>query len=234
MIQQFFLTLIDLFYPSHCVGCQQALLGKMFLCSDCWREIEPIGGACCQICSYPLLTADLKTCNNCAERKLHFVAGIAAFRYQGLTKELLARYKYGHDQSLKPLLKQLIVRGVEDHRLQGIDFTAIVPVPLHSIRERERGFNQVLPLAQQIAKFKKSPLQNLLIRKVPTSFQATAGREERLKNLEGAFVVKHSKPLRGKYLLVDDVLTTGATLNECAKALRHAGADEVWAVTLAR
>lgn len=192
--------------------------------------MEPISEPCCQFCSYP----SPEICNNCADRKIYFVAAVGAFHYRGLTKELLARYKYGRDQSLKLLLQQLIVRTLQDERLCDIDFVGVVPVPLHSLRERERGFNQVLPLAQAIAQFKKLPLCSLLKRIAPTSFQAGLNREKRLQNLEGAFALRHPVALRGNYLLVDDVLTTGATLDECAKVLLAAGADDVWAVTLAR
>jgi len=168
------------------------------------------------------------------DRKIHFVAAVAALRYQGLTQELLARYKYGRDQSLRAPLQQLIVKALQDKRLREINFDAVVPVPLYPVRERERGFNQALPLAKMVAKQKNVPLRLLLKRVAPTSFQAASGREKRLKNLTGAFALRSPVLLRGNYLLVDDVLTTGATLDECAKVLLQAGAEGVWAMTLAR
>jgi len=232
--KNFLTSLSDLFYPRHCAGCQRALLQEEFLCHDCWEQLEPLQEPCCEICSYPLFCADSKTCSNCAERKLHFVAVVSAFHYRGLTQELLARYKYGRDQSLKPLLQQLIARALQDERLHGIDFAAVVPVPLHSLRQREREFNQVLPLAKEVARRKKLPLRSLLKRVAATSFQAGSNREKRLQNLEGAFALHQPTSLHGNYLLVDDVLTTGATLDECAKVLLQAGAENVWAVTLAR
>lgn len=227
-------AIIDLFYPRHCEGCEKALLQEEFLCHDCWAQVEPLSAPCCQICSYPLFCANSKTCSNCAERKLHFVAGVSAFRYQGLMKDLVGRYKYGRDQSLKPLLQQLIARALQDERLQEIDFVAVVPVPLYSLRERERGFNQVFPLAKAVARHKKLPLRSLLKRVAPASFQAGSDRAKRLKNLENVFALRRPALLHGNYLLVDDVLTTGATLDECAKVLLQAGAQGVWAVTLAR
>jgi len=232
--KKFFISFVDLFYPRHCLGCHQALSEKKFLCRDCENQIEPLSPPCCQICSYPLLSSDVKTCHNCAKRKLHFIAGIGAIRYRGLMRELLSRYKYGREQSLKPLLQHLILGALHEERLQEINFTAVVPVPLHALRQRERGFNQVLSLAQQVAKFKNLPLRLLLKRTSPTSFQAGSNRQRRLKNLEGAFSLRRPTSLRGNFLLVDDVLTTGATLNECAKVLLQAGANQVWAVTLAR
>ena len=232
--KNFFIALSDLFYPRHCEGCQKALLQEEHLCHDCWNKMEASAELCCEVCSYPLVSTDSKTCSNCAERKLHFVAAVSAFCYRGLMKDLLARYKYSRDQSLKVLLQQLVVRALQDKRLQEINFVAVVPVPLHPVRERERGFNQALPLAQMVAKEKKLPLYSLLKRVAPTSFQAASDREKRLKNLENVFALRRTGPLHGNYLLVDDVLTTGATLDECAKILLQAGASGVWAVTLAR
>lgn len=234
MIRSFFLTLKDLFYPRHCLGCQRALLQQEFLCLDCESQVETLPSLCCRICSYPFLNNETKTCSNCAGRKLHFVTAISPFRYQGLTREFLARYKYGRDESLKPLLQQLIVKGLEDGRLLGIDFVAVVPVPLHPLRERERGFNQVLPLARTVAHFGNWPLCSLLKRSSFRSFQAGSDRKKRLQNLERTFVLDSRQILHGNYLLVDDVLTTGATLDECAKVLLQAGANGVWAMTLAR
>lgn len=216
------------------MGCHQALLEGEFLCSACWDQLEPISTVCCQVCSSPLVTSFVPTCSNCYERQLHFVAAIGAFHYKTLLQELLSRYKYGHDESLKPLLQQLILRALQEERLRKMEFTAVVPVPLHFLRERERGFNQAVPLAQAIAYYKNLPMKMLLKRTVQTSFQAAANRQKRLENLEHAFTLKVPGSLQGNYLLVDDVLTTGTTLNECAKVLLEAGADQVWGVTLAR
>ena len=242
VIKFFFVSLSDLFYPPHCAGCQRALVEhqehvvsslKRLLCSDCCQQLQHLTPPYCPVCSYTL-SSDVATCSNCAQRGLHFVAGVAALRYQGLTKELLARYKYGRDQSLKKLLQQLVVTALQDERLKETVFEAVVPVPLYPVRERERGFNQARVLAQEVASHYKLPLRSLLKRVALTSFQAASHRQQRLKNLEGAFALRRPLQLHGNYLLVDDVLTTGATLDECAKLLLQAGADAVWAVTLAR
>lgn len=233
-MKNFFVTLRDLFYPPHCLGCQQALWEKNFLCSSCELQIEPLVKPYCEICSYSLANDEIKICNNCAERKLYFTAVATPFRYQGFIRELIARYKYGRDQTLRPLLQNLIVTALQDKRLQKIDFVAVVPVPLHPLRKRERGFDQVLPLARAVAQSSNLPLRFLLKRTSPTSFQAGSDRKKRLQNLKGAFALNRSLQLCGNYLLVDDVLTTGATLSESANILLQAGADQVWALTLAR
>ena len=229
----FFKTLGGLFYPRHCAGCGVALLQEQSLCHHCWNKAERLTSSCCQVCSYSL-SINSESCRNCSDRKLHFVAGVSSFQYRGLVKQLIARFKYGGDQSLKHLMSELIEVALKDSRLQGIVFSAVVPVPLYYLRERERGFNQAFLLAQEVALRCEVPLCSLLKRVQPTSFQASSDRNERLKKCAGAFALKKDHALSGNYLLVDDVLTTGSTLDECAKMLLQAGACNVWAVTVAR
>jgi ComF family protein len=129
---------------------------------------------------------------------------------------------------------ELIECAMHDERLGGISFEAIVPVPLHPRREREREFNQARLLAQEVALRSRIPVKDFLRRVKPTWTQVHSDRRERIENLRDAFALKKKCALSGNYLLVDDVLTTGSTLDACAKILLEAGADGVWAVTVAR
>ena len=149
-------------------------------------------------------------------------------------RDLVHRFKYGRDQSLTPLLFDLMLPALDDPRIQGRKFDGLVPVPLHPVREREREFNQAALLATRMAKIRGTPALNLLKRDRPTPPQAGAERSQRLKCLEGAFALR--KPIREgmRILLVDDVTTTGATLDACAAVLMEAGASEVCAITVAR
>lgn len=228
--------LSELFYPSHCAGCGFALSEKRKLCEECWSKLERLPEHLCQVCSHQLNDADASSacCENCANRKLHFVAGVSAFRHQGLVRQLLSQFKYAGDQSLKKVMGELIGIAMQDERLRGINFEAVVPVPLHPLREREREFNQARLLAREVAIQARCPMKELLRRIKPTSTQVCSDRKERIENLRGAFALKKAHMLSGNYLLVDDVLTTGSTLDECAKVLLHAGAGSVWAVTVAR
>lgn len=112
----------------------------------------------------------------------------------------------------------------------------IMPVPLHAQRLREREFNQSLLMADRIARHLKTPLSfTNLLRVIPSAAQTTLSRKGRLKNLRGAFAVRHPESIAGKrILLIDDVFTTGTTVNECAKTLRKAGSGDVYVLTLAR
>ncbi len=226
------LVLLELFYPLHCDGCEKALFAKTRLCQKCWDCAKPLAASLCKVCSYQLVKG--ARCNNCVDRQLHFVAGVSAFQYEGLVRQLLHRFKYGGEQSLKKVLGELLAVALRDQRLQEIPFEAIVPVPLYRLREREREFNQALLLAQEVAFQLKRPLSQLLCCIQVTSSQARSDRNERIKNRDGIFAMKKLQLLSGNYLLVDDVLTTGATLDSCARVLLEAGASGVWAVTVAR
>ncbi len=224
--------LLELFYPLHCEVCEKALFAKTRLCQECWDRMKPLTASFCERCSYPLLKGG--RCKNCADRELHFVAGVSAFQYEGLVRQLLHRFKYGGDQSLKKVLGELLALTLRDKRLQGVSFEAIVPVPLYRLREREREFNQALLLAQEVAFQLKRPLRQILCCTQATASQARLDRKERIKNRTGKFALKKNQSLSGNYLLVDDVLTTGATLDVCARVLLEAGASGVWAATVAR
>jgi ComF family protein len=149
-------------------------------------------------------------------------------------RELIQRFKYAHDQSLMRLLGDLMLPALEDSRLKEKMFDALVPVPLHPFREREREFNQAALLAARLAKHLKLPVAHLLQRTRATVPQARFDRMHRLENLKEAFAIRREVLEGASLLLVDDVTTTGATLNACAAVLMKAGAAEVYAVTVAR
>jgi len=173
-------------------------------------------------------------CPNCDGRSWHLSAIVAACRYEGVAGELVKRFKYGRDRTLAPALGLLLVEAVNDPRLDGKRFDAIVPVPLHLLREREREFNQSALLASCLGKHLGCPMRHLLRRNRATAPQAGLSRAERMQNLEGAFEVRKTPREGVSLLLVDDVTTTGATLDACAAILMEAGAAEVCAVVVAR
>jgi len=184
-------TILELFYPSHCAGCGEALFDKSRLCPGCWSRLDRLPKECCHICSQqlPSATSDFLSCENCAGRKLHFIAGISLFRYRGLLRELLAQFKYAGDQSLKKVMGEILSLTLQDHRLNGLSFEAIIPVPLHPHREREREFNQARLLAEELASRLAFPMKDLLRRIKPTLTQVHSDRQKRIENLKGAFAL---------------------------------------------
>ncbi|MFI0347789.1 MAG: ComF family protein [Chthoniobacterales bacterium] len=132
------------------------------------------------------------------------------------------------------MLGVLMANALEDERLRGVSFTAVVPVPLYFLREREREFNQASLLAYEVAKKLNLPVEACLKRVKPTSMQARANRQARIKNLQGAFAIKKGYRCSGNYLLIDDVFTTGSTADECSKVLLKSGARGIWVLAAAR
>ena len=228
-----------LFYPPHCAGCacrldesQSLDFEEVTLCVQCRALILPPPGHRCNVCSHPM--QGMLVCPNCEGTKWHLSAIVPGCRYEGLARELIQRFKYGRDQSLMRPLGDLLLPALGDTRLQGRKFDAIVPVPLHSVREREREFNQAALLASRLANRTAIPMRPLLRRTRATVPQAGFDRVHRLGNLEGVFAIKGGVKEGVEILLVDDVTTTGTTLNACAKALMDAGAGVICAVTVAR
>ncbi len=161
--------------------------------------------------------------------------------YEGTLREAIHLFKYEKKKSLAKPLGDLLIKHLEETcpragkegGLEKIDF--VIPVPLHSKKLREREFNQSGLLARLVGRhFRKPVLEGNLIRKKTTTPQFELDRKERLKNVKGAFAIKRREEVKGKnLLLIDDVRTTGATLKECHKVLRRAGAKEIHMLTLA-
>ncbi len=203
------------------------------MCGECRTLILPMPEACCPVCSDPLA---FPYCPNCEGRRWHLSAIAAGCRYQGTVRDLIQRFKYGRDQSLVRLLSTLLLPALADPRIAARKFDAVVPVPLHPLREREREFNQSALLASPVARHLGIPLTSMLARTRRTAPQAGFDRRVRMENLEGAFALrcKRHYPEGMSLLLVDDVTTTGATLDACAAVLMEEGACEVCAVVVAR
>jgi ComF family protein len=227
--------LVSLFYPPHCGACGCRLKEdreKDSLCESCQKLIFKPLMPCCPVCSDAM--QGLLNCPNCEGRRWHLSTIVSGCRYQGLARELIQRFKYGRDQALMRTLGDLMLPALGDPRLAGKRFEGIVPVPLHFLRERDREFNQAALLSRYLAWHLGLPVLPLLKRRRATLPQAGFDRKQRLKNLEGAFELRMPIKSDMSILLVDDVTTTGTTLNACAELLMEAGAGEVCAVTVAR
>jgi ComF family protein len=175
------------------------------------------------------------TCANCAHRTIHFDAAVAAYRSRGIVRRIVLDFKYGKQIHLRHLIGGWLCQAVNDPRLRGREFDLIVPVPLHPARQRERGFNQAELLAEILSAHISIPSRSILQRIRYTTTQTAFDRAERMENLRNAFRLRKNADVQGLgVLLVDDVLTTGSTLSECARILKTAGARSVHAATAAR
>jgi len=239
--------LTDLFFPKRCVSC-----GKIdtFLCPDCYQKIIFIKSPTCLGCGK--LSEEGRFCKKC--RPEFSLKGVmVATHFEGPVKELIHHFKYESLKDLKVLLSRFLVKRLKEGD-NPQDFL-IAYTPLSRARKRWRGYNQSELLAEKVAGETSLELvRDLLIKTKNTKPQIELKRKERLKNLRGTIMLNQkltdkipfpsclpgldpgsSNYLKGKrILLVDDVVTTGATLNECAKVLRESGAKEVWGLVIAK
>ncbi len=175
------------------------------------------------------------TCANCAHRTLYFEAAVSAYRSRGVVRQIIHDFKYGRQVYLRHSITRWLRVAMNDERISAERFDVIAPVPLHPARQRERGFNQASLLAELLSKQVSVPWKLLLERHRYTTTQTALDRAERIENLRNAFRLRKNIDVRRlRILLIDDVLTTGATLSECARVLKDAGATSVYAVTAAR
>jgi ComF family protein len=224
-------SLADILFPPRCSACRDMLPSadeasvSGSLCAVCEITLEPITEAC-RRCGLPGPDAD--ACASCEAEPPGFDSASAALLYGGAISDVLHRYKYeDHPELARPLADWIV--GM---KLPPAD--VVVPVPLHASRRRERTYDQALYLARRVAVARSLPCEpGLLTRLRATARQVGQHRNERLANIRGAFVA--SPRVAGRsVLLVDDVVTTGATASECARALKTAGAVRVHVASVAR
>jgi ComF family protein len=230
-------ALASLFYPPICTICAANVRDREYLCDDCGGKLSRIVAPFCQTCSEPFSGAidGYFTCANCAHRTLEFQSAVAAYRSRGIVRRVVHDFKYGRQVYLRHLVGAWLNTAFEDERLRGVSFDLLVPVPLHPARERERGFNQAALLAEIVGKSRGLACRPVLERTRYTTTQTAFDRAERMENLHNAFRLRKKMDVRElRVLLIDDVLTTGATLSECARVLKKAGASVVYAATAAR
>lgn len=220
-------ALLNLLYPTRCVACGRA---AELLCRDCQRNIQFVEPPICPRCGQSTATAEL--CRSCRLQPLQ-IDGIRSVGYlEGALQTAIHRFKYSNLRALAVPLGGL---AAEHLARCNLPVDTLVPVPLHTSRLRERGYNQANLLAREIAAMTGlSVFSESLLRVRSTLPQVGLTAMERRKNVDAAFQCA-SDTMKGRsVLLVDDVCTTGATLEACSLALRAAGAEVVWGFTLAR
>ncbi|MEI6560570.1 MAG: ComF family protein [Verrucomicrobiota bacterium] len=230
-------ALLDLLYPPHCAICLCKTHTGEHLCPACRKDAPAIRAPFCATCSEPFFGRidGAFLCPNCRERRLRFTCAVSRHPSRGAVRTLIHRFKYSGKVYLRNVLTDWLAETLEDSRLQFPPCDRLVPVPLHPTRERERGFNQALLLAEGLARRSAIPLADCLKRTRYTTTQTIFDREARMENLRGAFQMRQNADVRNLHLLlIDDVFTTGSTVDECARVLRDAGAASVRVATVAR
>lgn len=226
------LPLLELLFPSRCLLCRGRLQGdgeQGWFCAACLRAL-PDPAACCRACGH--LLPERSVCPACRGYRLAFSAVCVAGPYRDTMRRVIHRYKYDGQPNLAAPLGRLLARQVR--RCPWPAFSAVVPVPLHRLRLAERGFDQSLLLAEAVAGELMVPLLPALQRTRDTTSQTRLGAAGRWDNVREAFAVIPGVSLSGNVLLVDDLLTTGATAHFAAEALLGGGAGAVYLAVVAR
>lgn len=236
--------LINFLYPPRCAACgqRQPLESSRRVCADCIARIERLPEPVCAVCGIPLRSAahEGDWCGACVASPPHFGKARAVARYSPrgddddqVVPSIIRRHKYGLDQSLAHALAECLDNPLP---LAGGEYDIVIPVPLHRARLRWRGFNQAAMLGAAVARRLALPLDvAILVRTRATSPQTALDHRERRLSVRDAFAVKRPQRVANRrILLVDDVMTTGATADECARTLLEAGARHVDVLTLAR
>lgn len=223
---------LDILYPRHCPVCHEITVpwGKK-ICDTCREKLKPIYDPRCFCCSKPLQKAEQEYCKDCKKTR-QFQQGLGIFPYSTLLQNSLFQLKYGKRQEYGSFYGEFAAYySREKIEKWGIDI--IIPIPLHPRRLEKRGYNQAGIIAEALGKqLEISVEEKILKRQKNTKPQKELNHQERQKNMKNAFVVR--KKLNGEnILLVDDIYTTGSTIEEAAKELKRAGAEKIFFLTVA-
>ena len=230
-------SLLDMLYPRQCVGCGVVSPEAFrYLCWDCWSDTMRIEAPFCDLCGDPVAgTVDHAfICYACSAERPAFDRARSAARYDGVVGEALRQLKYEKALWLAPDMAEILHNCLKAE-FHGCTFDLIVPVPLYHVRRRERGYNQSALLAGELGRRMDCPVGTKHLRRIrPTATQTNLTAKERLSNVASAFQQQAKGLVGQRVLLVDDVMTTGATVNACAKSLKKGGAASVHVITVAR
>lgn len=230
--------LVNIVYPNICLLCRRPIVNEASsICSNCSGEIERNTPPFCQKCGRHIYktTNELGLCLFCQENQLHFKRAFSACPYEGKVRELIALFKYKGKLALAKPLANILTDFVKQYKIALQHMDVIMPIPLHSVRLREREYNQSQLLAREIAnEFGIKLENNNLVRIKNTTPQISLSDKQRWQNVTGAFKLRRKKSVFDKnILLIDDLITTGATCSEATYILKDSGAKDIYVLTLA-
>ncbi len=230
-LYQKFSQSLDLLLPPSCVHCKAA---NSWLCQTCFSKIPFITTAVCKRCGTPTPVDAPLLCRQCKNNPLQYIDGIRVASYfeDNPIRSAIHALKYRNHRAFTAVLGEILTNTYQQYCLAA---DVIVPVPLHKSRLRERGYNQSRLLAGQLGNLLGLPINTVTLQRIrKTESQMALGADERHKNVADAFACSDKQLQNQKILVVDDVCTTGSTLDFCAAALKESGATSVWGLTLAK
>lgn len=238
LLKKFYNSTLDLLFPEEgiCFICDKydEEVKEDHICSDCKDKLSFINENRCPTCGKPTYNDNSSDrCSYCANKTFYFTKAFSPLEYTGVLRKIIYKYKYESKPYLYKSFGELMLKALANEDIKHID--TIVPVPLHRSRKAERGYNQSELLAKYLSSKLDIPLDNKnFIRIKGTKVQNKLSRLQRQENVKEAFKVRDNRVFKDKAIfLVDDIFTTGATVNECSKTLIEGGATKVLVITLA-
>ena len=225
-------NLLQLLFPRRCPVCGQIVLPEgALICAGCVQKLHFIRQPSCKKCGTELISDREEYCPDCKRRHRSFESGVALIRYNDVAQKSMAAIKYKNRREYLDFYAEAIVRRYGNFFARHKE-AVLVPVPVHPVRLRSRGFNQAGELAVRLGRLSGlSVNETMLIRTRKTAPQKELGPEERLRNLRKAFAVRKST-LPATVILVDDIYTTGSTIEACTRVLKEPGVREVYFVSI--
>lgn len=224
--------ILEAVYPPVCPICDRVINKPEQICPECRKKLHYIQSPRCMKCGKPVENDETEFCFDCMRIRHSFDRNVALWGYTDDTRKSIYRFKYQNCRSYSRIYGDELKKHLGELILQW-KCDAVIPVPIHARKKRERGFNQALLLAQEISAFTGTALDDeILVRERYTKPQKELDDRERIKNLKRAFNVTKNVVQYKKVILVDDIYTTGATLDACALALKERGVMQVYGVCL--
>lgn len=221
--------LFDMLYPRRCPICSDIVMPKgELVCPECVGNIPYVNEPRCYRCGKELRDERAEYCYDCSRHKMYYEKGVALFRYNSIMRRAMDGFKYKNRREYADFFVMEMTR-IYGHEMRAWKADAVIPIPIHKSRRRVRGYNQAELLAGPISEYLNVPLETeTIIRIRKTKPQNKLNDKERQKNIEGAFKIGKNVVQLKKVILVDDIYTTGSTINACARLLVEAGVEQVY------
>lgn len=222
--------MISLLYPRRCPICDEVVPQGELIHRDCAANVQLVGPVTCVRCGKPLADPGEETCTDCRRKRHVYQRNLAVFRYRSVASSLY-RFKYGGRQEYADYYAA-VVEAAYGQALCQLQPDALIPVPLHPARQRQRGYNQAAVLAEAIGRRTGIPVEQAVRRVRNTIPMKELDEQGRRNNLENAFLIDRDGVEYKRVIVIDDIYTTGSTMDAVAMVLRGSGTQEVWGLTL--
>lgn len=234
-IRQIYTYIINFILPPRCLSCAEMTISDRDFCANCWKNLNFITKPYCIICGYKFNISILEEmkCGKCLQTKPAYTLARSLIKFDEYSKKIIHAFKYKD----KTILAKTFTRLLYNHYHQEFCYAdLIVPVPMNRFKRLFRMYNPAFILALEISKIMNiTMVPDMLIKTKWTKAQTYLSKNEREKNLSGSLIFNKKYQITDKkILLVDDVFTTGTTINKCSKILKAAGAQEIYVMTIAR